>query len=320
MYAPYRVLKPPARSKPGVPVLSCVFYAAAASLDMMIEPRRVYCMDVMDFLDACKASGAKADAIITDPPYAISSNVVIARNDTTDIVLDFGSWDKFDGDDSFFKWTFAWVDKADEILRPGGIFVSFFDRDKVNFLARYLIRAHNYKRKNYFAWTKSNPAIQFRKVKWSVGWEEAIVMQKPSGYDPATKEWLYGDLTYNHQLGQQPDYYTTSVISGHERFEATVTVKGKDGRPEKDDKGRIKKIRHPTQKPVDLLSLFITYWTNPGDLVVDPFCGVGSAPVACELNRRKWMANDGSKTWSRIAKRRLEKYVNQGRLDDFIAK
>ena len=278
-----------------------------------IVPRKIYCLDVMDFLDACKRSGVLADAVITDPPYDISSDVVISRSDTTDIILNFGSWDKFDSDDAFFKWTFAWVDKANEILRPGGIFVSFFDRDKINYLSHYLIATHHYKRKNYFAWIKVNPAIQFRKVKWSIGWEEAVIMQKPSGRDEKTGEWVYGDLTFNHQHGQQPDYYKTSVISGNERKEATV-ITGKV-----DDKGRKVKIRHPTQKPVELLSLFVKYWTNPGDLVVDPFAGVGSIPVACELNRRKWIANDKSKKWTAIAKRRLGKYVNQGRLDDYLA-
>ena len=279
----------------------------------MIEQRVVHRMDVMDFLDACKADGVMADAIITDPPYAISSNVIISRNDTTDINLNFGSWDCFSSDDAFFTWTFAWVDKANEILRPGGIFVSFFDRDKINYLSHYLIATHHYKRKNFFAWCKANPAIQFRKVKWSVGWEEAVIMQKPSGIDEKTGDYVYGDLTFNHEHGQQPDYYMTSVISGNERKEATV-VTGKV-----DDKGRKIKIRHPTQKPVEMLSLFVKYWTNPGDLVIDPFCGVASVPVACELNRRRWIASDKSKKWSSIAKHRLGKYVNQGRLDDFLS-
>jgi len=41
---------------------------------------------------------------------------------------------------------------------------------------------------------------------------------------------------------------------------------------------------HPIQKPVPLLEWLINSYTNPGDLVLDPFMGSGSTGVAC-LNR-----------------------------------
>ena len=44
---------------------------------------------------------------------------------------------------------------------------------------------------------------------------------------------------------------------------------------------------HPTQKPVDLLEIFIEQSTNENDLILDPFMGSGSTGVACvKLNRR----------------------------------
>ena len=35
--------------------------------------------------------------------------------------------------------------------------------------------------------------------------------------------------------------------------------------------------KHPTQKPIALMEHFVKTLTNPGDLVVDPFMGSGSA-------------------------------------------
>ena len=52
-------------------------------------------------------------------------------------------------------------------------------------------------------------------------------------------------------------------------------------------KERVKNPVHPTQKPIKVLSPLIRLATNPGDLVFDPFMGVGSTAVAAlQLNRR----------------------------------
>jgi DNA modification methylase len=304
-----------------LPVAHFVFYATAwyaTSMTIQITRRKIYCMDAMDFLDACKASGIVADAIITDPPYKIANNTVITRKDTTDIDLRFGAWDLFPDDESFFEWTFRWIDKCDIVLRPGGMLISFFDINKINFLSRYITGTRHYKFKNNFALVKRNPAPQFRGAKWQNGWEIAGMWQKPSGKDENDVH-EYKDLTFNKHLGQHPDYFICNVISGKEREEATVTVKGKDGKPALDEKGRVKKIRHPTQKPVGAIRLMLRYWTNPGDTVIDPFAGVGTTTVACEMELdRKWVANDASKRWTWIAKKRVKKYTSQQRIDSFV--
>lgn len=44
---------------------------------------------------------------------------------------------------------------------------------------------------------------------------------------------------------------------------------------------------HPTQKPVALMRWIIDRWTEPGDLVLDPYMGSGPIAQAClELGRR----------------------------------
>ena len=44
---------------------------------------------------------------------------------------------------------------------------------------------------------------------------------------------------------------------------------------------------HPTQKPVDLLKIFVEQSTNEGETVLDSFMGSGSTGVAClDLNRK----------------------------------
>lgn len=48
----------------------------------------------------------------------------------------------------------------------------------------------------------------------------------------------------------------------------------------------------PTQKPLALLERIILSSSNPGDIVLDPFCGCGTAVVAAEKLRRKWIGID----------------------------
>jgi len=49
---------------------------------------------------------------------------------------------------------------------------------------------------------------------------------------------------------------------------------------------------YPTQKPLALLERVISASSNPGDLVMDPFCGCGTAVVAAERLGRRWIGID----------------------------
>jgi len=51
-------------------------------------------------------------------------------------------------------------------------------------------------------------------------------------------------------------------------------------------------LGYPTQKPLALLERIISASSNPGDLVLDPFCGCGTAVVAAEKLGRRWIGID----------------------------
>lgn len=52
------------------------------------------------------------------------------------------------------------------------------------------------------------------------------------------------------------------------------------------------RLGYPTQKPVALLERIITASSRPGDVVLDPFCGCGTALVAAQKLERKWVGID----------------------------
>jgi len=52
------------------------------------------------------------------------------------------------------------------------------------------------------------------------------------------------------------------------------------------------RLGYPTQKPVSLLERIIRASSNPGDVVMDPFCGCGTTVEAAERLGRKWIGID----------------------------
>lgn len=58
------------------------------------------------------------------------------------------------------------------------------------------------------------------------------------------------------------------------------TLQRKSARDEKDEK-------HICPLQLDLIERCISLWTNPGDIVLDPFCGIGSVPYQAVLMGRR---------------------------------
>jgi DNA modification methylase len=71
-------------------------------------------------------------------------------------------------------------------------------------------------------------------------------------------------------------------------------------------KERVKNPVHPTQKPVKVLSRLIRLATNPGDLVFDPFMGVGSTGVAALQLHRQFLGIEIDPLYFKAAEKRIE--------------
>lgn len=65
------------------------------------------------------------------------------------------------------------------------------------------------------------------------------------------------------------------------------------------------RLGYPTQKPEALLERVIRASSAPGDVVLDPFCGSGSALAVAERLGRRWIGIDRSEVALSLARRRL---------------
>ncbi|MFZ0034442.1 MAG: DNA methyltransferase [Sedimentisphaerales bacterium] len=67
----------------------------------------------------------------------------------------------------------------------------------------------------------------------------------------------------------------------------------------------IESLGYPTQKPIPLLERIINSSSNKNDIVLDAFCGCGTALVAAENLGRQWIGIDISPTACRVMAKRL---------------
>ena len=73
---------------------------------------------------------------------------------------------------------------------------------------------------------------------------------------------------------------------------------------------------HPTQKPVALMKWCLEKYSQPNDLILDPFFGSGTTGIACELLGRKWIGIELDEEYCEIAAKRIEKASKQHALFD----
>lgn len=92
------------------------------------------------------------------------------------------------------------------------------------------------------------------------------------------------------EYGQQKNYWVRGIVQGKER------------------------TAHPTQKPLDITSLWIKLTSEENALVLDPFMGSGTTALACLQLKRNFIGFELNKDYIKIAEERLKPVLNQTRL------
>lgn len=69
--------------------------------------------------------------------------------------------------------------------------------------------------------------------------------------------------------------------------------------------------KHPAVFPEKLAEDHIRSWSNPGDVVLDPFMGSGTTAKMAMLNGRKYIGFEISEEYCTIANERVKIYANQ---------
>jgi len=188
------------------------------------------------------------DLVCTDPPYNLSP--YSRGNISMSWRSDFNN-DLADWDRQPFDPK-DWLDELRRVLAPHGNLLAF---TSYNLLGRWHeVFDPAFDTFQFLVWHKTNPAPKLRRAGF-LNSCELVVCCWDRGHT-----WNFGRQRDMHNFIESP------ICSGHER---------------------LKDPKHPTQKPVAVLRRLVEIASRPGDLVLDPFMGVGSTGVAAlELGRR----------------------------------
>lgn len=186
------------------------------------------------------------DLIFTDPPYNLAgySTGNIEMSWRTPFNNDIGAWDETVFDPA------EWLSEFQRVLKPTGNIFAF---TAYNLQGRWhQIFDNCFDTFQMFYWHKTNPPPKLRRAGFLNSVESLVCM------------WNKGHV-----------WNFTTQAAMHNHFESPICM-GKE-RVKDPDTG---KTLHPSQKPLKLLKHIISLTTNPGDVVYDPFMGVGSTGVA----------------------------------------
>lgn len=223
------------------------------------------------------------DLILTDPPYNLgkfmkerATNLKRMRSNY------FGAagWDDLD----FDEWTLSmdkFFEEASKVIRVGGSMIVFMAIIKVETIIQ-LATKHGFYYKTTGIWHKTNPMPRNMNLH----------------FINSTEAWVY--FTYKNRTGT----FNNNGKAIHDFFETSVTPAGE----------RIFG-RHPTQKPVMLLSQMVQLLSNEGDTVFDPFMGSGSTGVAALMNKRNFIGSEINEEYCETSRARMENVVYEQKDD-----
>ena len=129
-----------------------------------------------------------------------------------------------------------------------------------------------------------------------------------------SKERIFNQLFMPRATSTLKRFGTAKIVSGHDktgrRLPSQTEEEESEGVRQDDvwDIGRVPPIKQlfPTQKPEALLDRIITVSSNEGDIVLDPFCGCGTAVIEAEHLKRYWIGIDITHLAINLIKHRLQ--------------
>lgn len=134
-------------------------------------------------------------------------------------------------------------------------------------------------------------------------WREAI--EAAGGSYRRACVWVKPDA--QPQLsGDRPGMGYESIVAGHIAGRSRWNGGGRPG-VYVFNKNNSDPIRtgHPTQKPIALMEALVRDFTDPGEIILDPFAGSGTTGVACKRLGRSFIGWERDPKYAAIAERRI---------------
>ncbi len=207
------------------------------------------------------------DFILTDPPYNIGSH------STGNISLK----GRAPINNDLAEWDYVdfhpeeWVDEFIRVLKPSGNLFVFTTYNQLG--EWYKCLDHRFDTSQFMIWHKTNPTPKIFKSGFLNSCEMIFCCWNKK------HTWNFISQAEMHNFIESP------ICMGSERIHSP---------------------RHPAQKPTSILKKLIRIATNEGDMVFDPFMGVGSVGVAALSQNRRYIGYEIDEKYYDAAKIRIE--------------
>ncbi len=206
------------------------------------------------------------DLILTDPPYNLG------QYSTGNIEL---SW-RSDMNNDLAEWDLTefkpeeWASEFCRVLKPTGNIFAFCS---YNLLGSWHSTFDQiFDTFQFMVWHKTNPAPKIRRAGFLNSCELIVCM------------WNKGHTWNFLSQREMHNFIETPICMGGERLTDP---------------------KHPTQKPVRVLDHIVKIASNPGDLILDPFMGVGSTGASAISMGRSFIGFEIEPEYFEAARRRL---------------
>jgi len=232
---------------------------------------RLYLGDAMEVLATIPEESV--DLVVADPPYGLSNDGFTCYAGKRASV-NKGAWDKSRGVEKDFEFHNEWIVACRRVLKPhGSLWVSGTYHSI--YACGHALQQNGWHILNEISWYKPNAAPHLACRMFAASHETLIWARK----NKAAKHLFHYDIMRNSP-------WPGDFIKKDNRQMRSVWAINTPLPGEK------KYGKHPAQKPLALLSRIITACTNPGDLVLDPFCGSGTTGVAALSKKCKFVGID----------------------------
>ena len=226
-----------------------------------------------------KVKSDSVDLILTDPPYNLGLFMKSRETNLKQMRSNFfgsAGWDNLE----FEEWIESMDDffaEAARTVKVGGSLIMFMSLIKIETIIK-LAEKHGFYYKTTGIWHKLNPMPRNMNLH----------------FINSTEAWLY--FVYKKHTGT----FNNDGKAIHDFFETSVTPTGER-----------KFGKHPTQKPLALMSQFVRLLSNENDTVMDPFMGSGSSGEAALILKRNFIGSEINADYFQISNERLSLHGEQ---------
>lgn len=235
----------------------------------------------------------KFDMIFADPPYFLSNDGISVQAGKI-VSVNKGEWDRGGTPEQINEFNKDWISLCREKLKEDGSIWISGTYHNIFSVANSLTEL-GFKILNVVTWAKTNPPpnISCRYFTYST---EFIIWARKSAKRPHRFNYeLMKQLNDNKQM---TDVWRLPAIAPWEK----------------------KCGKHPTQKPLALLTRIILASTERNSWVLDPFSGSSTTGIAANLVGRRFLGIEKEVNFAEVSRKRREEISNLEIFDEYRSK